>query len=401
MTQAFPPIDFDHFHADELRGRLAAHGAQAALGAHDLDPLALRVAETGEAWTYRASTAGLELERGDASAATVVRLPQRAWEGLVHDLESPSALLYHGQVERERGDAMQFVRWEAALRALYTGRPVYDPSTLDLRDRHGEPLDPAHGFHADDDPADMAHFLREVGYLWIRELFEPAEVEAFRKAGEELRREARPGDQVSWWGRHEDGSDVLCRVLNGGTKPALAGLPRDPRLLRLAALADVPMAPSAAGDRDGVTVLWKNPGVAEGLSDLPWHRDCGMGGHAAMCPTLVGSVFLSANTDEAGGLRFLPGSWTASYRFAAADDEDAAEGLLLPAQAGDLTLHYGDGWHAAPPPTSAEGPFRCCALVGFHREGATNHRGERHYNDVLLGAEDGQIRDMKKVAAGS
>jgi len=395
----FPAVDFEGYHATELPQRLGSLGANAALGARGLDSLALRIAETDEAWTYLPSAERLDLRRGDEGAATVVRIPRKAWEGLVHDLESPSALLYHGQVERVRGDAMQFVRWEAALRALYTGRPVYDESRLDLRDRHGAPLDPAHGFHADDDPDEMAHFLREVGYLWIRALFDADEVAAFRAAGAELSDEARPGDQKSWWGQREDGSEVLCRVLNGGTKAALRGLPTDPRILKLVELADHRMVPSAADAQDGVTMLWKNPGVAEGLSDLPWHRDCGMGGHASMCPTLVGSLFLESNTNEAGALRFLPGSWKASYRFADATDDDAAEGLLLPARPGDLTLHYGDGWHAAPPPTSSEGPFRSCILVGFRREGAANHRGERHYNDVLLGAEDGQIRNMKAVAA--
>ena len=153
-----------------------------------------------------------------------------------------------------------------------------------------------------------------------------------------------------------------------------------------------------ADDRDAVTVLWKNPGVREGLSDLPWHRDCGMGGHATMCPTMVGSIFLSANTPEAGALRFLPGSWQASYGFADETDPNAHDGVLVPAEPGDLTLHYGDGWHAAPPPTSDSGPFRCCLLVSFGREGGYNHRGERHYNDVLLGDADGQVRNMTEMA---
>ena len=39
--------------------------------------------------------------------------------------------------------------------------------------------------------------------------------------------------------------------------------------------------------------------------------------------------------------------------------------------------------------------------MGFQREGSFNHRGERHYNDVLLGSDDGQIEHMTKVAARS
>ena len=63
-----------------------------------------------------------------------------------------------------------------------------------------------------------------------------------------------------------------------------------------------------------------------------------------------------------------------------------------------MTSHYGDGWHAAPPPTSSRGPFRSCVLVSFEREGAYNHRGLRHYNDVLLGGEEGQADDVDSLA---
>ena len=73
---------------------------------------------------------------------------------------------------------------------------------------------------------------------------------------------------------------------------------------------------------------------------------------------------------------------------------------MIPAKPGDFTLHYGDGWHTAPPPQRQEhsdAPYRSCVLVSFEREGAFNHRGERHYNDVLLGHEDGQVDHLAKL----
>jgi hypothetical protein len=156
-----------------------------------------------------------------------------------------------------------------------------------------------------------------------------------------------------------------------------------------------------ARDKDGVTVLWKRPGVEEGLANLPWHRDCGMGGHASMCPTAVLSVFLGPNTPEAGQLSFLPGSWQKSFPFAEAGDAHAPQGVAPPASAGDVTLHYGDGLHVAPAPTGALGPYRSCVLIGFARAGGGHHRGLRHYNDALLGAEDGQIEHMSKLVSKS
>jgi hypothetical protein len=182
----------------------------------------------------------------------------------------------------------------------------------------------------------------------------------------------------------------------------MRALHSDPRLRGLAELFDVPMdTKQGAEDKDGVTVLWKQPGVEEGLGDLPWHRDCGMGGHASMCPTAVLSVFLGPNTPEAGEIRFLPGSWKTTLPFAEAGDPHAPEGVAPPARPGDVTFHYGDGMHVAPPPTSKAGPFRCCVLMGFGRVGGRHHRGGRHYNDVLLGSEDGQIEHMRKVASRS
>lgn len=49
-----------------------------------------------------------------------------------------------------------------------------------------------------------------------------------------------------------------------------------------------------------MTVLWKRPDVSEGLSDLPWHRDCGMGGHALNCPTAIMTICLTDGSPEAG-----------------------------------------------------------------------------------------------------
>jgi hypothetical protein len=399
MATGFASIDFHDFHRRELPERIAAgNGILAAAAAEEAGALAFQLQDSGESYTYVPSQGSIEVRPGDDDAQTVVRVPRESWEGLVHDLESPPSLLYHGEVEPVRGDMMHFVRWEAALRALYSGRPVYDANALDLRGLDGEPLDPAQAFQPDGDPDEMAHFLREVGYLFVKGLFSAAEVARFREAGAALRARARPGDQKSWWGKNDRGEEVLCRVIEAGCMPELGRLPRDPRIQKLVQLADTPMVPKPIGDRDSVAVLWKNPGMSEGLSDLPWHRDCGMGGHASMCPTLVGSIFLETNSEETGPLRFLPGSWKKSYRFADAGDARALPGVLIPAEAGDFTIHYGDGWHTAPPPSGHKGPFRSCVLVSFERDGAFNHRGERHYNDVLLGSEDGQVTNMKDVA---
>ena len=75
----------------------------------------------------------------------------------------------------------------------------------------------------------------------------------------------------------------------------------------------------------------------------------------------------------------------------------ADEITALAANPGDMSLHYGDIMHAAPPPTGT-GPFRECLLTAYTRPDAYNHRGDHSYNDVLLSREDGQVEHLQKVA---
>jgi len=396
----FPPIDFRRYHEETLPALLASgRGALAALTARALRPLAIRLSEGG-AYTYRPSGAGVELIAGDAAAATVIELDHSAWQGMVYELEAPAGLLYAGRLHAARGEAMEVMAWEPALRALYNGRPPWDAAEASrLRDRRGAPLDPEATFSPASDREDMAHFLREAGYLFVRGVFDAGEVAGFLDEAAELRAEARPGDKLSWWGRDEAGRELLCRVTRAASKPRLGALPRDPRLLALKDLADGPLV-HRLGEGDGVTVIWKQPGVAEGMGDLPWHRDCGMGGHATMCPTLACSVFLTESGPETGELVFLPGSWrTAAAQAVFAGDADAPPGAHFRARPGDVSLHYGDTLHAAPPPTRADlATYRTSAVLGFARPGAYHHRGERSYNAVLHRREDGQIEHLARVA---
>jgi hypothetical protein len=288
--------------------------------------------------------------------------------------------------------------WEAGLRALYNGRPAYDPEALDLRDRHGRPLDPEQSFAPDQDRDDLAHFLDTAGYLFVRGVFSAQEIAALRDEAVALRGEARKGDRLSWWGKNAAGEEVLCRVTRANAKPAMAALPADPRLVALADLAELPLV-HRRGEGEGVTVIYKSPDMVEGLGDIPWHRDCGMGGHAAMCPVLIASIYLSDATPETGELVMLPGSHRTSYPTIHPHHPDAPRGAHFRARPGDVSLHYGDTMHAAPPP-AARGlaVYRTSAVLGFARPEAHHHRGEKSYNDVLHGRPDGQVEHLERVA---
>ena len=199
----------------------------------------------------------------------------------------------------------------------------------------------------------------------VRGVFTADEVAALLADTVVMHAEARPGDGRSWWGRNASGEEVLCRVLDANRFARFRALSDDPRIRRLVALAPEDLHARDLDALDSGTVLWKVPDVTEGLADLPWHRDCGMGGHARNCPTVIVTICLTEGTAGAGELRALPGSHRGGYPFIDGRDTKAPDGVPLTVTAGDVSLHYTDVMHASLPPTSAEGPHRVSALLAF------------------------------------
>lgn len=79
--------------------------------------------------------------------------------------------------------------------------------------------------------------------------------------------------------------------------------------------------------------------------------------------------------------------------------EEGVETAPVPAEPGGVTIHYGDGTHAAPPPAGSKGPFRSSVLVAFHQLECEHHCGDDHTDDVVLKSADGQVDDLKAVVA--
>jgi ectoine hydroxylase-related dioxygenase (phytanoyl-CoA dioxygenase family) len=402
-VQGFADLDFEEFHRTQLPQWLAeGNGELAASARGSRAPLALQLAD-GSAYTYVPEAGGIRVEAGDTNAETVIELGHAEWEGLVHDYESAAGLLYGGKAKCRRGKAIRLVEWEPRLRAMFTGRPPHDPYDVELLDRNGEPLDPEQAFSLQDlerDRADMAHFLRTCGYLFVRDVFTADEAARFLGEAHAVRKEAVKGDKLSWWATNEQGQALSCRVTRAGAMPGLRAIPTDGRVLKLVELADDDLAPRGSESaEESISVIFKLPEVSEGLANLPWHRDCGMGGHSVMCPVLVASVFLSPSNPDTGDLRMLPGSWSGTCPFMDASDPRAPKGALFDARPGDVSLHYSDVMHAAPPPARNDlDSYRVSAVTGYTRSSARNHRGRYSYNDVLHQREDGQIEHLTKVA---
>ena len=388
-------LDFVEYHRHTLPA-LLAEGRAALLKGKKLPVLGLSVSGQPISFSYRCDNNGVEIIEGTREAELCVELSPEDWAGMVADIETVPGILYGDRLLQHSGDMMDFVRWEPGLRALYTGRPIYDAAGFELRQASGRALDPLTPFTLHDDAQDMREFLDAAGYLLVKDVFSIRELASFRVAAKEMAAGAKEGDQQSWWGKNANGEAVLCRCLNAGSHGAFSALYDDARMQQLASLLPPGMVHPKAEEQDAITVVYKSPGVTEGLADLPWHRDCGMGGHANMCPTYVLSIYLYDASPAQGPLQFLPGSHHYGFGFADATEIDFPAAVTVPAQAGDITLHIGDVMHAAPPPLSDNRPYRQSVLLAFHPD-FKNHRGERHYNDALLGAEDGQVSHLRTL----
>jgi len=400
-SNPFPTVDFHTFHRDVLPRLLRdGHGPLAAEAARRLGSLAVRL-PGGDAYTYLPGDTDIEVLAGDDRADTVIEVEAETFSNIVNELDAAAGLLYGVRAKCARGNAMHWLDWEPALRAMFAGRPFYDAETIDLRDRRGARLDAEQTFSLSDDSLDMAHFLRTAGYLLLRGVFRGDEVKAFLDESAVLREEARKGDALSWWGKDAGGVETLCRVTRGATQPKLASIPTDSRMAQLVDLADERLSyQPPKGTGEGVSIIWKNPSMTEGMSDIPWHRDCGMGGHGTQCPGLIASVYLTEASPETGELIFLPGSWNRGAPPIDPNHPDAPRGAHFAARPGDVTLHYGDTMHAAPPPTHTTlERYRISAVTAYKRKGAKPHRG-RHYNEVLHGREDGQVESLAELIEG-
>ncbi len=390
-------LDFDAFHRDALPQMIAAGNGALANEALHKGSLAFRVGNTS--YTYAKGGNAIEVVPGDEDADVVIELTPEEWSGVVHETLTAPGLLYSGRAKCLKGNAIGFVTFEPVLRALYNGRPVWheeDP----LLGFDGLPLDPTQSFTLSSNREEMAHFLRTAGYLVVRNVFSEDEIAGFLEEAAELEKEARKGDDLSWWGKNARGEEILSRITRAAAKPRLATLAREPRLLSLVELADTDLLPrKRARSEEEVSLIFKRPEMTEGLSDLPWHRDCGMGGHATICPVLIASTFLTEMSPESGDLRMLPGSWSGSVPYMDASDPRAPRGVQLSAKPGDVALHYGDTMHAAPEPEDdTRDNYRISATVGFARPEMRMPKKKDGFNNVLHQRDDGQIEHLSKVA---
>ena len=133
---------------------------------------------------------------------------------------------------------------------------------------------------------------------------------------------------------------------------------------------------------EGASVLIKVPGRTRGLSNIPWHQDCGMGGHAIICPSTAIGIQLNGSSPDTGHLRLVPGSHGQTLPYLWERQLHDVPVLAVNTEPGDVVLHVTDLMHASPEPTAGGG--RRTMYVDFYPPALWDRVGPGEaFNDVV------------------
>jgi hypothetical protein len=337
------------FFGQALPAAAVAHQALLAAALAWYRPRPLTVACDGGLWTLRHDAgpragAGGDHDRlvvtegggGPVLTVTVVQLTE-----LVADLVTPLTWSRDGTLDGVPLDLV--LDWWVLLRAIVDGVAPYVPGAA-----HG--VAPQRAFGVDDDPAAMAAFLENTGYLHLAGVFTADEMAGVsadidRAAPTPAGSGRRPG----WYATNAGRGRAQRRVGFEAASARAAALLTDERLGLVGRLTGDGHTLDAYA-RPGMDAVVRPPGSG----DVAWHKDCAFGRHSYDCASLTVGVAVSDGERDAGHLRVLAGShscllWPAFVR----------PGTDLPVvdlvtRSGDVTVHLSCTAHMAIPPVWAE-----------------------------------------------
>ncbi|MFT5484650.1 MAG: ectoine hydroxylase-related dioxygenase (phytanoyl-CoA dioxygenase family), partial [Halieaceae bacterium] len=119
---------------------------------------------------------------------------------------------------------------------------------------------------------------------------------------------------------------------------------------------------SGAGHRhaslpgNNIEALIKPLQVVQGISDLPWHKDCSLGRHSYDCCGLTVGISVTGASANSGQLRVVAGShralmWPALISSA---EQHGLPEINLATNTGDVTVHLSCTLHMSQAPTDCE-----------------------------------------------
>ena len=332
----------------EQRADLALRGAR-ELG---IEPLAFET--PSGTWTLALVGDDFTVTRGDATQTSAcVTLSDDDIADLVNDLKTPMTFVTAGTLAVERGDLGDFLDWWVVLRALIDGRRAHTAGSIEFRESSGAPLDLHRAFTPADDDAEIAHFLAEAGFLHLRGWFDPDAMSSISNDMDRALPSYRRDDGRSWWAKTADGTDRCVRMQHFHEhSPTTLELLDGDALARIGRLTGDGYLPRRVDNR--IEALIKPIGVVEGISDVPWHKDCSLGMHSYNCCSLTVGISVTGADARSGQLRVVAGSHRAHVQPAFVRREWGLPVIDLATATGDATVHCSCTLHTAQPPVERE-----------------------------------------------
>jgi len=315
-------------------------------------PLAIQV--DGDSWSIVRDGLTVGVVPGIVPGSLVVSFTAKEFSDWCQNERSFNSYIVARTLQWQGGTERDISIWDSLWMSLLYGLPTV--GQVDFVDRDGAPLDLDRCFTPDDDPDDVAHFLREAGFLHLRGWTDPALMPLISADMDRVLPSYVEGDGKSWWAQLHDGTRVCVRLQEFVQhSPATAEMLSSEhwQLLRRTVAADETLV---QGPVDGrcIEALIKPVGVASGPSDLTFHRDCHLGRHAHTCSGTVIGVSLTASDPSNGQLRIIPGSHRVWMPVEIAKTEPFMPVHALTTEPGDLTMHMSCTLHEATAPISAE-----------------------------------------------
>ena len=399
---AVPVIDPEDFFDRELPSLFVVRAAD--LPTSDDLPLRTLVVDVDErAWCLRrdpfdrfsvdsVDTAAIEGLRTDERIVQV-RLTAQQVSDLVNDQITPIGMMTAGALDLVNGRIGHLLDWWLVLRSVLDGVPIYRPGSVDLPDDLGR------SFTLDDDPHEIRAYLESAGYLHLRGVFTADEMARISADMDRAAPSFSPGDGRSWWATLADGSEQVVRMQHFEShSPTLASILDDPRFLSIADLVGAGHTVDwATGNR--AEALFKPIGVASGISDVPWHKDCSLGRHSYECCSLTVGISITGAGPTSGQLRVIAGShrallWPSLIDTSKLDLPDVA----LPTDIGDVTVHLSCTLHMAQEPT--ETPRRV-VYTGFRLPNEADEQSLAANRQRLKTSREGAPLNTSQVSATS
>ena len=345
------PVDADAFFGDELPDLIASRAELAVPGAKELSPRPLAIRMGDRSWTLRLDGDTLAVVPGDDDATAVVLLDDDGLTDLVHDVITPMGFFTGGILDMPKGRLEDFLDWGVVLRGLIDERKVHTTGDITFDD-----LDLNRAFTVDDDPAEVADFLGQAGFLHLASVFTEDEMNQVSADMDAAFPHYAPDDGRSWWAKTKDGENRAVRLQYFHEySPTTTDLLGDERFLSIGRLtSDDHALGEAHMGWNVIEALVKPLGIVEGISDLPWHKDCSLGRHSFRCCSLTAGISVTGADATSGQLRVVAGSHRALIQPAFVRRNLDLPQVDLPTSTGDVTVHLSCTLHMSQAPTDRE-----------------------------------------------